>query len=401
MTSEFSTTTVLAQLEHALGSEQLPPQIQQTGLRLLTRLKSPVRIALLGLPASGKSLLLNALAGQRIVPDGISLPSLEVEMGPKAKAIVMSGGKVIDTIEGLSLNHPVPSGADFIRFEVPNRILKDLCFFEVSLAGSPEEQRKAVNWAQERADIALWCTEAFNPRESELWSSVRDELKDNSFMVLTKADELSVQKDLSVRISLLEDIVAEEFYCLYAIGSSRAMSAVQPDGTKDEELWMASGARSLWSTIMQRVNSGRIADRDRALLFLKQNNVPLSSEPVNAKVGDSSREELDPEIRNEFLTRALKILQTRAADLEISVNYFGSDSSVEILDHCLAVTNEIADLIFAEGDDQIEAFELYDNFMEVSDMLVLMQLEKNSAAAADAVTLLLQLQKEMTTSLAA
>ncbi len=401
MTSEFSTSTVSAQLERALDSEQLTPQMQQAGMRLLTRLKSPVRIALLGLPASGKSLLLNALAGQSIVPDGISLPSLDVEMGSKAKTIVMSEGNTIDTIDGLSLNHPVPSATDFIRFEVPNGNLKDLSFFEVSLAGSPEEQRKAVDWAQERADIALWCTEAFNPRESELWSGVRDELKDNSFMVLTKADEPSVQKDLSVRISLLEDIVAEEFYCLFAIGSSRAMSAIRPDGAKDEELWMASGASSLWSTIMQRVNSGRIADRDSALFFLKQNNIPLSSEPVDAKVGVSSKEELDPEIRSKFLTRALKILQARAADLEISVNYFGSDSSVEILDHCLAVTNEIADLIFEEGDDRQEELELYENFMEVSDMLVLMQLEKNSGAAADAVTLLLQLQKEMATSLAA
>ncbi len=401
MASNFSTANVSARLERALCSDSLPLQAQQIGQRLLARLKSPVRVALLGLPGSGKSVLLNALVGQHIIPEGVKLPSLEIGYGDKATTAVVSADKVIDRFDGVRLDQPVPAGADLVQIEIPNKALINLRFLEVSLEGSPQHQQKIIDWAQQRADIAMWCTQDFSPLENALWTTVRDALKDNSFLVLTKADLLAVKQNLAVRISELDDVVAEEFYCLFAIASAQALSAIQPDGTKNEDLWLTSGARSLLSTIMQRVKSGRSADRDSALLFLKKNNVPFSSERPDTAESNAPVTIQDTAKRNEIMTNALGILQTRAADLETSVNYLGTDTSAEILDHCLAITNETADLFFNETDDQPAAPDLHEDFMEVSDMLVLMQLEKDSGAAADAVTLLLQLKKEMSIKLAA
>ena len=59
MSNQSLGNRVQAELAQAVASGLLPNSVQQKAEQLLTRLQKPVRLALLGMPGSGKSAILN------------------------------------------------------------------------------------------------------------------------------------------------------------------------------------------------------------------------------------------------------------------------------------------------------------------------------------------------------
>ena len=80
--------SVLPHLERALASPSIPARAHIAGRQLLERMTSPVRVVVTGHPGSGKSQLLNLLAGERVIPDGSRLPSVELTHGLDRKLTV-------------------------------------------------------------------------------------------------------------------------------------------------------------------------------------------------------------------------------------------------------------------------------------------------------------------------
>jgi len=83
----------LEQLDKLLSAGQLPKDAAQMGARLLQRINSPVRVAIFGLPQSGKSSLLNFLAAEQLVPENVSIPTLELLWGEnESMALTLQDG---------------------------------------------------------------------------------------------------------------------------------------------------------------------------------------------------------------------------------------------------------------------------------------------------------------------
>lgn len=413
MSPASSPAAVLAQLTKTLASGKLPAVAIRAGEQLVERLNSPVRTVILGLSGSGKSQLLNFLVGQRIVPDGTVLPSLELTWAAQSRTTVTLADETTQTHPGTALEKLVGADADFVKVQTDLPFLKHIILLEVVADRSTDSQADTIDWALRRADIVLWCSQSFGQPERELWSVAPDEIKDHSFLVLTKADTLPPD-DLRQRISDLQDVVAEEFHSLFPVATLQAIAASQHDDSVDQAALAASGGTALIAAILRHTELGRRADIDSAMLFLSRFGAlpPADDQNTPANKPDAAAISADAEpvsppkkpnlmaARDHFST-ALVFLQGRAVDLTGIQPTDAADSCSEILEHCTETANQLVDIFTNDGGDTTGTPEFQDDLTEAADMLLLMQLEDGHGPAADAVTLLLQLRRDLEMNLAA
>lgn len=416
-----ATQMVLQQLEYTLESDNVPPEERRHAARLLSRLQSPVQVVVLGRPGAGKSRLMNMLIGEAVIPEEVDLPTLEIAAGAKPQTVYQMVDGSEQYLDGLHLDQPTPADVAIVRVELTVPILDRMTLTELTLSGSPAEQRAIVDWAKQRADIVLWCSQTFDPGEQALWATAPEALKDHSFLVLTKADQLLMKGVLPDRIAWLDSVVSEAFYSLFPVATIQAISARAADGSRNEDLWNSSGGRALSDAILRLVETGRRADTDNALMFLnryaptppqtpkmtvktQQQTPPAQNLPPNSPQAtdtstvtgtgksDSAKALTDT---SQVFHRALDLLQKRADLMLNAVTETNGDSQGAVLDHCLETANALSQLLMDAGQMDPALSEIQDDVMECTDMMVLFHLEKTEDAAADAVTMLLQLKKEM------
>ena len=424
MNKALASNGVVQQLEHALGTGHVPNEEKRRAAQLLSRLKSPVQVVLIGQPGTGKSRLINMLVGETVIPETSDLPPLEIVFGPKPRTVYLMADGSEQARDGLHLDQLSPTETAIVRAELPIAFLKRQSLTELTLSGSPLEQKTIVDWAMSRANIVLWCSQNFDTSEQALWSSAREALKDHSFLVLTKADQLQMKGVLTDRIARLEDVVAEEFYRMYPVATIQAISASGTDGARDEDTWTSSGGKALVDAVAQLVETGRSADADNALMFLNryaptlQHAQMAATEPPshhqNVETGDEQPQntgsntgpntgQTHTQTQNgtaHVFNEALEFLQSRADQMLNAVHENGPDQQTIVLDHCLETATKLSELMMeAEaGDPSLSGIQ--DDVMECSDLMVLFHLEKSEDAATEAVTLLLQLKKEMSVAVA-
>ncbi|MEM7752158.1 MAG: hypothetical protein AAF230_02025 [Pseudomonadota bacterium] len=456
--------TVIARLEGALEADTLPKAARDYAKHLVRRLSQPVRVSVLGFPGSGKSQLVNMFLGEAVVPDGVSLPTTEYAWGEVPRMVVTGAEGSVIKVHGADVSALSGQNAAFLRIELPIDILQRINLLEVVTDGTEEELTSGVDWVVRRTDIALWCTQEFGKREQEIWRRVPDSLKDHAFLVLSKADELSAQKVLRQRVSSLETVVAEEFHSLFAVATLQALRAYAK-GAVDDALFHASGGGALTSEVLRHAERGRRADFDSAHMFLaryqsetsaetvadaKQGQTRRTSEPVrrvSSKPRPVSKRETPvsrptsvmptrptsvnttrpdvvsapapapvskpapvaatalpkaPKVENVALfSDGIRFLRRRGDSLTETAEALGEGAASGLMDHCVSAVEHLVDLFSQDesGCDAADAF--IDELAEAQDMMVLMQVEDGDGPAADAVTLLLQLRRDMETQLAA
>ena len=88
-------------------------------------------------------------------------------------------------------------------------------------------------------------------------------------------------------------------------------------------------------------------------------------------------------------------LQDRADRLLAELDAQDGEDHAHVLAHCLETATTLSDLLGEFSREDAGLSGLQDDVQESADMLLLMQLERSEDAANDAVTLLLQLKKDM------
>ena len=423
--------TLIDRLSLALSSETMPKAARDYAQHLLNRLSQPVRISIIGYPETGKSELVNMFLGNRMITAEASLPTTEFVWGEKDAMTLTTADGAVKAFDDLDLGKINKDGAAFLRLETPIDILRRISLLEVVTNGAPEELESAVDWAVRRTDIALWCTQEFGPAEQAIWSRVPDSLKDHAFLVLTKADRLSAEKVLSGRVADLESIVAEEFHSLFAVATLQAVHA-KSGGHVDEAMFHASGGGALTSEVLRHAERGRRADFDSAHMFLAryqagaqgrttsrpqpvpdpipepeiQKDVePVVPAPVQAKVPEPDVPPIKPAPQKtenkEIFTDAISYLKRRGDGLAEAAGKMGEGNANALVEKCVDTVEHLVDL-FSQDESECDVVDQFlDELGEASDMMVLMQVEAGDGPAADAVTLLLQLRKDMEQKLAA
>lgn len=349
MTPPAISEHVIEALSATLASDRVPGEARLYGARLLDRLRTPVNVVVMGRPQAGKSRLIEMLSGR---------------------------------------HPPVP-------------LATRTTLTEVTLEGSPETLRATADRAFDSANIVLWCTETFDAVERALWAVAPDTLKDNSFLVVTKADRLLMTGRLQDRLADLSDIVAQEFHSLYPVATLRAIAGWGRTGQTGPDLWSASGGRALHDAVLRLVDTGQRTDADNALLFLSRYAATAGPAPAHRGPPVLAQDLATPQDgaadaqRAQVLAEALAYLQDRADSLLSDLDMVGSKGCGHVLSHCLETATTLSDLLgeFTGGDTALSG--LQGDVQESADMMLLLQLEQSDDAATDAVTLLLQLKKDM------
>lgn len=236
--------------------------------RLIERLERPARVALLGLPGAGKSAILNLLAGTAVVPETLRLPTIVVQHGPEARMICTLADGRNEVIPGSNLSEVMHLAPALVTLEMDLPALKVITLLEVSAGPMEAEQRRATAWAQKRADIVIWCTTSYLPKEQAVWEDMPDVMKDNGFLFLTKVDLLGGREAAQGMLERVELRAGEDFRQVLAISAKHARQAMQAPGGLDRDLFRDSGAGSVITAIKTRVQMARQADMDMAELLL-------------------------------------------------------------------------------------------------------------------------------------
>jgi len=303
--------------------------------------------------------------------------------------------------------------------------LKKVSLLEVVFGDDPAEQRRALKWAARRSDIALWCSQGFDEQERALWAGMPDILKDHSFLLLTKADRLARKKQLSDRLAVLQDIIGEDFIDVLALSTQEAIASRRPEGKFDQKALKDSGGAALLKAVMRHVEQGRQAAEDRAEMLLAQYEAqipdapktseasedvsaakpgddppapepaetpeaPISSAPApiaEPDIPDETPEALEPAEVFAVYQRAVETIQEAASSLDD-----GADEP--LIDSCLICAEQLYGSLSDISCEQTEFVALRDMCEEVSELLLLLQIEdQNIGTFVEAVTLLLQLRR--------
>ncbi len=399
---------VIAQLKATLASEHLTANLQRKGEALLDRLSSPVRVAFLGLPSSGKTELLNLVAGSKIIPSDVNFPSFELSFGKEIQCFSTD----IADVETRAKWPPDPaadwSQTTMLRLEYPAASGPDVALIEVVTDGTAEDLKLAAEWAAERADIALWCTQEFGAIEQAAWTAMPDALKDHSFLVVTKADLLVSEGTLAGKINSLSGIVANEFHSMFPVATLQFLNSIDGTGSVAPKIRAATGAGALIDGVMKQVEQGRQSDLDGAMYFLSRYGVELTpdnrideqiapdiepptlqveADPADLGLEDTPKPEAE---QSAWARSALDYLTVRGSEL--------SNSSSEDWDQAgiLAHFAETADHLVELSDEAENIDECLRNELEqASELMVLLGLEQGDEPAADAATLMLQISREI------
>lgn len=256
--------------------------------RLIERLERPARIALLGLPGSGKSSILNLLVGTVVVPETLRLPTIIVQHGDVGRMLCTLTDGTTKIVPGTDLADALPLGPALVTLEIDLPALKVISLLEVSAGPMEAEQKRAATWASKRSDIVIWCTTSYLPKEQAVWESLPDAVKDNSFMFLTKVDLLGSRDAAQAMHDRVELRASEEFRQILSISAKQARAAMPPGGQVNRELFRDSGASAVITAIKTRVQSGRRADMDTAELLLARH--VEASELVAKRFADAEDE---------------------------------------------------------------------------------------------------------------
>lgn len=282
----------------------------------------------------------------------------------------------------VALHGPDQPLAQAISQAVADFCQPDLGAVEVAFGGRLED-----------ADIVLWCTQAFVRAEQEAWGAAPDALKDHSFLVACAPRPADLPH--------LECVAEEEFIAFHHL----------PGVEETVEL------QAMRADLKRQIEGGVQAVQDSAHLFVQRlsakmpaGDVPAEAvvEGVLARVAPAEADpvnvapiESDPRGADPVFEAALAQLTAHEAALQALAEGDPADLCQSVFELCSAASDELVEVLAAAPSDHPDYAPMCDVLYEAADNIMLMSLENNLNSAADAVTVLLQVRKDLCVCMAA
>lgn len=221
-----------------------------------------------------------------------------------------------------------------------------------------------------RIDIAIWCSFAFGTDEQAAWAHAPDVLKDRSALVLLCDDPTEAGK--GDEWDLFDEVVA--------------VSLKHP----------ASALSELDNKLLHRVQAGLRADADNAAFLIESCKLP-EDEGVQPELPSAPK---PPKDESSVLLAQLETMMAEHAATLRALELDDEPLAAHTLSSCADLVEKMTDLIERAPSDLLSV-PILEEIQETHDGIILMALEGNVTAAAEAITTLIQLRKELHLELAA
>ncbi len=381
MKDDIFPQVTLHRLQALSESARVPTRAREQANRLLDRLQSAVRVVLLGPQGVGKSDLLRALVREN------------VEIDAEAPTVLRHVSRAEKPLIGEGMRNAV--------FSDP--ALDILEFVDVPFPGEARRQAAVMGWALGQADVVIWCTQTFGAGEAPFWAGVPDQLKDHSFLVLTRARDLIQRGIIEDRLGALRQIAEEEFHSLFTVETAQVRACLERGEPVDSQMDGESGVAALRVALLNLAETGRSAWEDAAMLLLGRFNGTLAPEMPQTDALAAPEAPLVPAPQlvqqerqtapDDPLANCLEYIQTRSAELSVADG--SNDAARVILDHCLETCEQIAANLAGTTGKGSDFLKFQDDIALAADKMLLIAMEDGMGAAADSATILLQIRREL------
>jgi len=230
--------------------------------------RKPV-IALMGEFSSGKSTLLNMLVGRSILPTQVTatrLPPVWLRHGDKPPFWVDRNGDRHDVaIDDLS-SVPVKE-ARYIRIYAISEQLEKCDLIDTPGISDPNIPTDSWINTIGYANSVLWCThagQAWRESERSQWEALPERLRENSLLLVTRADKIVSREDLDKINRRLQRETSDLFGSHRFISLTLALRARQ--GDDQNNLWVRSGGDAFMKSldgVIAKINHKREKELER------------------------------------------------------------------------------------------------------------------------------------------
>lgn len=402
MNAGTETTQVVDALERAIVDSRLPPRYSSMGQKLLCQLQTALRITFVGWQASGKTSLINMMVGQNALPSFPFGRVIDLEYGPVETTVLEYEDGTLSEHHGVFIETDRPDDVLKVTVQRPIEYLRFQTYSEIRLNERDASKDAFLHFIAQSSTITVWCSETFEEAEQTLWAEFPDHIKDHGFLALTMADRQIMKNALEGNLERISDFVSQEFFDVFPVAVLQALNARQDLTATGEELWDLSGGRLLFDAIHKQIALGREEDTDRARHLLQQIAEPsafvsdrLASER-RSKTAEGDRVSCSSEPTPEMsLGNAISALTTGAEKMLREADDLGAFDCSNVLETCLETLRDLAADLAKTQDITDGLVQLETDMQESENMLLLLKLEQNDEAALDAVSLLIQMKKEI------
>lgn len=397
---------IIARLDAACTHPNLTDKARTNAANMLAALRRPVRIGLFGLPDAQTCLILNGLAGQRLLPCDSLLPPTQISFAstPRVSTVLDDNSK--QTHSGpfhpdILLQNPV-----FMRLETNAPLLSDQSYLVLTPDADADEIEAALDWGMPQCDMVLWCTTRWTAIEQRVWRQKTSELSGHSSLVIVR------------------DIQGEAPGDLIQAGPSDGFEAVLPLLLDTDPVRVVAPLRAY---LKRAIEDARTEDLLAAMMFLKRyaanvqiNEVPAVQPAPSVQVRPSTvatprrrapvpqtrpvpqPRDVAPKARH-ALARSFHFLRSRAHGLRQNIPI--GDLNPAQIDTILNTVDDTLDCLLGHFDAEDSLCDtwpsLRDAATEAQELGLLLRLEGGQQQAFEAATLLYQLRRDVEHALAA
>ena len=143
MTRAADFQSTIKRLEEAVGDRLLTGELLNVGQKLLSNLKKPPQVTLIGYPGVGKSSLMRMMLGSEDLPDLVGVTIFELRNGAAESVRYETDSNSGTEQAGHASQHDLPAAVFRVIQTMPLPQLGDMTLVEVNLTAAPEMQARA------------------------------------------------------------------------------------------------------------------------------------------------------------------------------------------------------------------------------------------------------------------